>query len=102
MGRKFNKTYKKGSFHKYWPYSKGWKADLAKTSRKTLPNTPRNFEIWKKDTRKYDIIGIDTRPKSTLGVFKYRFRSKKRLGKKKGRENMHWRRYYKRTKRFKK
>lgn len=94
MGRKYNTPYKRGRYH----YSKkALKADVSKTAKNTLKDTPANRRKWARDPRKYDIWGIDTRPKDEFlyTYFKYRRRSKKILGKKKGRENKHYRRYWK-------
>jgi len=87
MGRKYNKTYKKGKFIQ--GSVKAIRADKARTR-----NVIDDYNLWKSDTRKYDFRGIDTRPDDIKGIFKYKFRSKKRLGKKIGRENKHWRRYW--------
>ena len=101
MGRKYNRKYQKGKFR---TSEKAKKADFARTAWKNLTDDP---EVWKSDTRKYDMPYKDTgadyiRANRGLGsvasfnkkVFKYKFRSKKKLGKKLGRENKHYRRYW--------
>lgn len=101
MGRKYHKGgYKKGKFlstsgKKYGKgYTKSQIADLSKTAKITY-----NYALWKSDPRKYDFKGIDTRDASK---FKYKARSKKKLGKKLGRQNKSYRRYWNSRKRFKK
>lgn len=96
MGRKYNKPYKKGKYLSSKPFGKSWLADKSKTAKNTLRNIPSNRRIWARDTRKYDLWGIDTRPPDTRNIFRYRSRSKKRLGKKIGRENRTYRKYYRR------
>ena len=94
MGRKYNTPYKKGKFLK--GTLKSVRADRSKTAK----NLTTNYAVWKSDSRKYDYPHIDTGndfAKFNDGKkvkFKYKFRSKKKLGKKKGRENKHYRRYW--------
>lgn len=92
MGRKYNTPYKKGKFLS--GSTKSIKADRARTSK----HVTRDYNLWKSDTRKYDYHPIDTRPSITEGLFKYKYRSKKKLGKKVGRENKHYRRYWRKRK----
>lgn len=96
MGRKYNLKYKKGKFatsgRTSSGYSKSQKADWARTAWKGLTE---DRKLWLSDTRKYDLVGVDDGRSKPNDAFKYKYRSKKRLGKKPGRENKHWRRYYK-------
>jgi hypothetical protein len=99
MGSKYNQTYKKGKFtdnSKWSSYrnnkglSKSQIADYSKTA-----NVTDNRKLWLSDTRRYDFPGVDTRRDGDrLGAFNYKFRSKKKIGVKSGRENKTYRRYW--------
>ena len=100
MGRKYNLRYKKGKFNNnsHWhPYrnikglSKSQIADYSKTSKYLTEDR----KLWMSDPRKYDLVGVDTRREGErIGAFNYKYRSKKKLGRKFGRENKHYRRYF--------
>lgn len=88
MGTKYNQKYKKGKFLS--GSIKSQKADYSRNSK----NITENYNLWKSDTRKYDFPGLDTKRDMPVGIFKYKFRSKKKLGKKANRQNKHYRRYW--------
>lgn len=102
MGSKYNKKYKKGKYNapyfgkrNKFGYSKAQLADKSKWNSRILFPTQRGHrELWLTDTRKYDLYGIDTPPTKNQRVFNYKYRSKLRDGKKVGRENKRYRRYW--------
>lgn len=103
MSREYNRKYRKGKYtdenslykRNRYGLTRSQRADKAKwASVIYFKERPGDVDRWLRDTRQSDLMGVDTPPQKGQRVFNYKSRSKKRLGKKPGRENKHWRRYW--------